>query len=226
MLDPARGSGDFVSPADPDEHIFADVLLGGKLVRMVLVWRAAAADVVFVVCSGGGISMAVSPCAAVDLGVEALVMSPDFVSEQGFSPASSSSDLSLAVFSQRRLFGGRQRRRNKVLQTSLSFVGVCSGAGVGSEVLYRSCGGLLVVLLLLPLVRGATKVLRRARRLRSLPVISKRTRFWFDCRCRFVCTCLVRCECVQICILQACTNRYYSCMNPDERFKKKYYVLN
>jgi len=72
------------------------------------------------------------PCAAVDLGVEALVMSPDFVSEQGFSPASSSSDLSLAVFSQRRLFGGRQRRRNKVLQTSLSFVGVCSGAGVGS----------------------------------------------------------------------------------------------
>jgi len=40
MLDPARDSGDFVSPADPDEHIFADVLLGGKLVRMVLVWRA------------------------------------------------------------------------------------------------------------------------------------------------------------------------------------------
>ena len=91
-----------------------------------------AADVVFVVCSGGGISMAVPPCAAVDLGVEALVMSPDFVSEQGFSPASSSSDSSLAVFSRRRLFGGRQRRRNKVLQTSLSFVGVCSGAGVGS----------------------------------------------------------------------------------------------
>ena len=54
MLDPARGSGDFVSPADPDEHIFADVLLGGKLVRMVLVWRAAAV-VVFVVCSGRGV---------------------------------------------------------------------------------------------------------------------------------------------------------------------------
>ena len=37
-----------------------------------------AADVVFVVCSGGGISMAVPPCAAVDLGVEASVMSPGF----------------------------------------------------------------------------------------------------------------------------------------------------
>ena len=89
MLDPARGSGDFVSPADPDEHIFADVLLGGKLVRMVLIWRAAAADVVFVVCSGGGISMAVPPCAAVDLGVEASVMSPGFDWERWISPASS-----------------------------------------------------------------------------------------------------------------------------------------
>ena len=47
------------------------------------------------------------------------------------------------------------------------------------EFLHRSFSGLFGCFYLsMPLTRGATKVLRRARRLRIYPVISKRTLFW------------------------------------------------
>ena len=84
-----------------------------------------------------------------------------------------------------------------------------------------SAASLAVLGLSMPLTRGATKVLQRARRLRIYPVISRRTRFWSMCRCRFVLfMCGVCCVVVHACT-NACTNRYYICIYPDERFQKK-----
>ena len=65
----------------------------------------------------------------------------------------------------------------------------------------------------LPLTRGATKLLRRVCRLRSYPVISRRTRFGLCVDVGFVCMC--------VCCVHTCMNRYYIYMYPDKRLQKK-----
>jgi hypothetical protein len=81
---------------------------------------------------------------------------------------------------------------------------------------------LLLQVLQLPLACGATKGLRRARRLRMILVISRRTRFT-DLSvvvCLFVHVCGVSEVCVSRVGVCTCMNRYYSC-TLMRVFKKK-----